>query len=1004
MATRLAQGGRLIDRSRTFKLRFNGKEMKAFAGDTLASALLANDQLLVGRSFKYHRPRGTVTSGPEEPNALVSVGTGGKFEPNQRATVVEVFDGLEAASQNHWPSLEFDVGSTADLLSGLLPAGFYYKTFIWPRTAWAKLYEPVIRRAAGLGRPPIERDPDNYEHCHVHVDAVIVGGGIAGILAADRLARAGAEVLVVEQTAGWGGRSKNDLGEIDGTPAADWLEGSIRQLEERDNVHLLTRTTGIGVYDHGYLLALERVSENNVSGLGVRHRLWRIRARKILLAAGAIERPICFKGNDVPGVMLASAVRDYVHDFGVSPGDRTVLLTNNDDAYKSAFALAEAGLSVPAILDVRPESDGPAAAKARAMGIPLETGKAISAVWGRSRVSGIAVCAQAGEGTILKEIDCDCVAVSGGWSPSVHLWSHCGGRVRWDSEQVMFRPDHRSPPLGDDGDALVRPVGAANGMLSAAEAVQDGASAATETIIEFGLPDTDSALPVVESVSERRIVPAWFVPNGMGSSAKRKSWVDFQNDVKVSDIELAAREGYESAEHAKRYTTLGMATDQGKLSNLNGVAVLSRALSLGECEAGTTTFRPPYTPVALGAIAGDARGILFKPVRKTPMDKWHDRNGAFWEPVGDWRRPYCYLESADETVEQAVARETLAVRKSVGILDATTLGKILVKGRDAGRFLDMLYTNMMSSLRPGFCRYGLMCNENGFLMDDGVVARIDGETFLCHTTTGGADHVHSWMEEWLQCEWWDWEVYTANLTEAYAQIGVAGPEARHVLQTLGGFDLGAASLPFMSWKEGQIGGFDVKVYRISFSGEISFELSVPAGQGTDLWKAIIEAGEAHGITPYGTEALHVLRAEKGYIMIGDETDGTVTPQDLGLGWAISKKKPDYLGKRAQERLHLVDPNRWKLVGLKTVGGSDKLPCGSHAVGEGRNMHGHRKLIGRVTSSYFSPILNRTIAMGLIERGPERMGEVIDFTTTAGTVKARVTSPVFYDPEGTQLNA
>ena len=619
-------------------------------------------------------------------------------------------------------------------------------------------------------------------------------------------------------------------------------------------------------------------------------------------------------------------------------------------------------------------------------------------------MKSVSVCAHAGEGSALNEIECECVAMSGGWSPAAHLWSHCGGKVAWDAPGAMFRPDRAAPPLDSEGNPVVLPVGAANGELFAAGAVQDALAAASSLIKELGLKDDPSEAPRIGEDQVCPVQAAWIAPSGLKESVRSKAWVDFQNDVKVSDIELAAREGYVSAEHAKRYTTLGMATDQGKLSGVNGVGLLSRTLNLGECQAGTTTFRPPYTPIALGAIAGDAKGELFKPERRTPMDDWHDGQGAFWEPVSDWRRPYCYRQSDEETVSDAVAREVLAVRRSVGILDASTLGKILVKGPDAGKFLDMVYTNMMSSLEPGRCRYGLMCNENGFLMDDGVVARIDAETFLCHTTTGGADHVHAWMEEWLQCEWWNWKVYTANVTEAYAQIGVAGPEARRVIERLGGMKIDSKSLPFMHWAKGKLGSFDAKAFRISFSGELSFEIAVRADQGLALWESLMEAGQEYGIQPYGTEALHVLRAEKGYIMIGDETDGTVTPQDLGLNWAISKKKEDFLGKRAQARPHLNCPDRWRLVGLRTIDSSAELPSGSHAIAEGFNAHGHKRMVGRVTSSYLSPTLNRTIAMGLVERGPDRMLEVLKFSTPGGEVEAQICGTVFYDPEGKQLHA
>ena len=494
----------------------------------------------------------------------------------------------------------------------------------------------------------------------------------------------------------------------------------------------------------------------------------------------------------------------------------------------------------------------------------------------------------------------------------------------------------------------------------------------------------------------------WMMPQGAGPKLRMKMWLDFQNDVKVSDVQLAAREGYESVEHTKRYTTLGMATDQGKLSNINGLAILADSLNTPIPQVGTTTFRPPYTPVPLGALVGEARGEIFQPLRRTPIYDWNEAHGAEWEPVGQWRRPYCYKRQG-ETTEQAVYREVANTRANVGLLDASTLGKIIVKGPDAGKFLDMLYTNMMSTLGVGKCRYGLMCNENGFLSDDGVVARLDEDTFLCHTTTGGADRIHAWMEDWLQCEWWDWKVYTANVTEQYAQIAVVGPKARQVLEKLGGMDVSKEALPFMQWSEGLLGGFRARIFRISFSGELSYEIAIPASEGQAFWDAVHAAAQEFGVMPYGTECLHILRAEKGFIMIGDETDGTVIPQDLGLNWAISKKKEDYLGKRGQERVHMTDPNRWKLVGLETVDGS-VIPDGAMVAAPGVNANGQRNTQGRVTSTYYSPTLKRGIAMGLVHRGPERMGEVLEFTKLeGGTVAARIVDPVFYDKDGEKQN-
>ena len=999
MSTRLQTGGRLLNKDVPLNFTFNGRKMKGYQGDTLASALLANNQMLVGRSFKYHRPRGVVSSGAEEPNALINMGEGTRFEPNQRATTTELFDGLVAESQNHWPSLEFDIGAINSKLARFLPAGFYYKMFIHPRPLWKHVYEPFIRRSAGLGKAPKMRDSDTYEHFYAFYDLVIVGGGIAGLMAAKAAASSGAQILVMEQSAHWGGRCVVEPDQINGKDPEHFIEDLVAELTAQPNVTMRTRLMGTGVYDHGYLLGYERLRDHAPSQTGPRHRLWRIRAGKILTATGAIERPLSFAGNDLPGVILASALRDYVENFGVSMGDRTVVLTNNDDAYRTAIALKAAGLDVPVILDARSAGGGALAEAAQKLGIRVETGKAVAFVKGRGVVTGVAICDQAGQGTVLEEIACDCLAMSGGWSPVVHLWSHCGGKLVWDEALAMFRPDPEKAPLNQKGEGFVLAAGAANGHFSLGAVMQDALQQGAEAA---GITAASQSLPEVDQTAEAAMEAVWMMPQGAGVKLRSKAWLDFQNDVKVSDVQLAAQEGFESVEHAKRYTTLGMATDQGKLSNINGLAVLAGALNADIPAVGTTTFRPPYTPISMGAIAGAARDEIFQPVRQTPMHDWHIEQGAYMEPVGQWRRPYCYPR-ADETHHDAVAREIRQTRNSVGLLDASTLGKLLVQGPDAAKFLDMLYTNMMSTLKIGKCRYGLMCSENGFLMDDGVVVRLGEQSFLCHTTSGGAEHIHAHMEEWLQTEWWDWKVYVANLTEQYAQVGVVGPKARDVLEKLGGLDVSKEALGFMEYAEGRLGAFDVRVFRISFSGELSYEIAVPAGQGLAFWQALCAAGEEFGIMPYGTEALHVMRAEKGFIMIGDETDGTVIPQDLGLDWAISKKKSDFLGKRAQERSHMVDPDRWKLVGLETLDGS-VLPDGAYAVGEGENANGQRNTIGRVTSTYFSPTLNRGIAMGLVAQGPDRMGEILNFPDLSGNeVKVKLVDPVFYDKNGDRQN-
>ncbi len=975
----IAGVGRLIDRRQPLTITFDGAPVAGFAGDTLASALLAGDKMMVGRSFKYHRPRGILASGAEEPNALVGLGTGARFEPNQRTTTTEAFDGAETISQNTWPNLRFDIGVVNDWFYRFLPAGFYYKTFKGPRAAWKHLFEPVVRQSAGLGRVPKGRDADRYEQAYAFADVVVAGGGVAGLAAALREGRAGKRVIVLEQTPHWGGRAPVDGGQIGGQPVTAWLEAALAELRGMANVTLRRRCMVSGLYDHGYVLGYERIADHTPGDGRPRHRLWRIRAGQVIVATGAYERPISFAGNDVPGVMLASAVRDYIVNWAVAPGRRIAVVTTNDDGYRTALAAHAAGLEVPVVLDARPVADGALPQAARARGIRVLTDRAVAWVHGRSRVSAIDICAHSGAGEVIETIGCDALAMSGGWSPAVHLYSHCDGKLTWDDTHAMFRPDPARPPRGDAGQAMAECVGAANG--------------------DFTLPEI---LEAGEAEAEAPPMPVWVMPAQAPVKKRFKMWLDYQNDVKVSDVQLAAREGYASVEHTKRYTTLGMATDQGKTSNVNGLAVLSEALGQPIPQTGTTTFRPPYTPISLGAIAAEARGAIFQPLRRTPMHGWHEAHGATWEPVGLWRRPYTYPRAGEDS-HASVAREINATRNGVGMLDASTLGKIIVKGPDAGRFLDMLYTNVMSSLPIGKCRYGLMCNDNGFLIDDGVVARLADDTWLCHTTTGGAERIHAHMEDWLQCEWWDWKVYTANVTEQWAQIAVVGPKSRLLLERLGGLDLSAAALPFMGWVEGSLGGLPVRIYRISFSGELSFEIATPARRGLELWEKLMAAGADLNVTPYGTEALHVMRAEKGFIMIGDETDGTVIPQDLGLGWAISKKKPDYIGKRAQERSAMTDPRRWKLVGLETLDGT-VLPDGALAVADGFNANGQRKTQGRVTSSYASPTLGKGIAMGLVLNGPERMGEVLDFPTDRGkVVQARIVDPVFYDKEGAKQN-
>ncbi len=986
---RLAEGGSRIDRSRKVTFSFDGKDISGFAGDTLASAVLASGQKLFGRSFKYHRPRGLVGLGSEEMNALIGVGVGSRHEPNLRATQIEIFDGLAAESQNRWPSLKYDIGAINSKFSRFLPAGFYYKTFMWPKSFWKHVYEPFIRKAAGLGKAPEGRDPDMYEHMHVHADVIIIGGGLAGLTAAEAAASTGVKVLLCDENPVLGGIADLTAGMIDGECVEAYTTAAAARLAAKSNVHILTRTTVVGHFHHNYLMAFERVGDHDPAILASgapKHRLWKIRADKVVVATGALERPIAFANNDRPNIMLASAVRGLLDRYGVTPGSNGVVFTNNDDAYLTAFALKKAGVNVR-IVDSRSRSDGTLVKRAIAAGIDVQLSSVISAVEGTVGVTAVKIAAyRKGQGRVIteKRVDCDFIAMSGGWNPALHIWCHNGGKIQFDDRLQSFRPKSHT-------DNIVA-IGAANGTMSVEATLAEAQTLAKKT-----------KTFKVEEPSRGALESLWFAPATGKYNEGNKHFIDFQNDVTAADLELAQREGYESVEHTKRYTTFGMATDQGKTSNLNGLGVISEATGKTIPEIGVTTFRPPYTPYSFGSIAGSLTNDLFLPIRRTPIFEWHMEHGAVFEPVGQWRRSYTYPQ-ASEDKHQAINREILCVRNKVGLLDASTLGKIEIKGPDAAEFLDRIYTNTFSTLKVGKCRYGLMMNELGFLTDDGVTVRLAEDHFIMHTTSGGADRIGAWLEEWLQTEWTQYKVFVTPVTEQWAQFAVAGPRARDVLSKLSpDFDISNEAFPHMSFRQGLIGGYPVRVYRISFSGELSYEVATPANFGQGLWNAIMEAGDEFGLSAYGTEALHVLRAEKGYIVVGDESDGTVTPIDVGLEGMVSKKKPDFIGKRSLEQSFLKGPNRKQLVGLFTADPTEVLPDGAYAVAQAKDKP-PMEMIGQVTSTYMSPTLGRSIAMALIENGRARMGEVISFPLEGGKVmKATITDTVFYDKEGGRIH-
>ena len=997
-----ASGFRVPGKGRTtggrpVRFTFDGRPFSGQAGDTLASALLANGVHLVGRSFKYHRPRGILSAGVEEPNALVGTDRGaGPFEPNTRATVAEVFDGFRADSQNRWPSLRTDVGAVNDSLYMLFSAGFYYKTFMWPKSFWNKVYEPVIRGAAGLGKAPSEVDPDTYASRFAHCDVLVVGGGAAGLSAALTAARGGAKVILVDEQAEAGGWLLSDPDAlIDGKPAWTWLSAALAELAALPSVTVLTRTTAIGYYHQNLVGLCQRLTDHraDVPAGAPRERLWKVRAKQVVLAQGAIERPLVFAGNDRPGVMLAGAARSYLNRYGVRVGDRAAVVTSNDSAWGAAFDLARAGSSVAIIVDLRPDVDAALVAEARRLGIETLRGGTVTATRGRLRVSAVRVnpVAAWGEAGRGRWIACDCLLMSGGWTPSVHLFSHTGGKLAWDEGLQAFLPGQATEAC--------RCAGAGAGRFGLATALADGSAAGAGAAVDAGFTAEPASLAVANDASMMGVAPRDLPTDRDPSFAK--AFVDFQNDVLAKDIRLAVREGFRSVEHIKRYTTNGMATDQGKTSNINGLAIAADALKRPAPTIGLTTFRPPFTPTTFGSFAGYNRGDLFDVTRKTAIDPWAEAEGAVFEPVALWRRAR-YFPRGGEDMHAAVARECRAVRTTVGMFDASTLGKIEVVGPDAATFMNRMYTNAWTKLQPGRCRYGLLLGEDGFIRDDGVVGRLADDRFHVTTTTGGAARVLNMMEDYLQTEWPDLKVWLTSTTEQWAVIALNGPKARDVIAPLvEGIDLSPAAFPHMAVAEGTICGVPTRLFRVSFTGELGFEVNVPARYGRAVWEAIHARGQEHGIVPYGTETMHVLRAEKGYIIIGQDTDGTLTPDDAGLGWAIGKAKPDFVGKRSLTRPDMVKTDRKQLVGLLTHDPKVVLEEGAQIVAEPGGPI-PATMIGHVTSSYWSETLGRSIAMAVIHGGRAREGGTVHVPMPGAHHEAMVGGVVFYDPEGKRL--
>ena len=988
-----------IEKNKILNFYFDGKKYQGYEGDTLASALLANNIHLVGRSFKYHRPRGIVSAGSEEPNGIVQLETKEYTEPNRRVTEIQLYEGLKAFSQNNWPNINFDFGAINDLLSPFFPAGFYYKTFMWPPKFW-KTYEFFIRHAAGLGKSPKKDDPHKYEHFHYHCDLLVVGSGVSGLYTAEIAARNNLKVLLIEQENEIGGEILTNLGEntkINNTLINEWKNNVINNLKNFSNVKIVSNTTCFAYFHYNLLLAIQDLEPEN--GLTktheIRQRIWKIRSKKVVLATGAIERPIIFNNNDRPGIMLSNSARKYLNKFGVAVGKNLVFFTNNDSAYETAIDYFQRGVNIQAIVDVRSETNGHFPKKAKELGITILNGYEISNTTGRLRVKEVKLKKLSSnyrdENNSSITIKCDTICVSGGWTPTVHLFTQSKGKLKYRNFDGSFIPEEAFQ------NTLC--VGSCNGDYS------------LHKILELLPKKVNNFLNISEnnsSVNEN--YKTIEVLNGDHQNiwitskekiSKTKMFVDFQNDVTAKDIKLALKEGFQSIEHVKRYTTTGMATDQGKTSNVNALGIISELSNTDISELGTTTFRLPYTPVTFGALAGRHVKEFFDLERTTPMHDWHIKNGALFEDVGQWKRAWYYPKNK-ENLSSALNREVKATRDSLGILDASTLGKIDIQGRDVSEFLNRIYTNAWSKLEIGKCRYGVMLGDDGMVIDDGVTTRLGEYHYLMSTTTGNAASVMSKLEDWLQTEWPELEVYLTSVTEQYGTISLNGPNSRKLMQKLNSdYDFSKENFSHMSFKNINLCGVECRVMRISFTGELCYEINVPSGFAKYLWEICIEKGQEFNITPYGTEAMHVLRAEKGFIIVGQETDGSVTPIDLDMDWIVSKKKYDFVGKRALNRSDTIKKDRKQLVGLKTKDPNKVLEEGAQLVEALTTLP--MKMVGHVTSSYFSPNLDRSFALALIKGGLEKKGKKLFAPMENETIEVEITDPVFIDPENVRIN-
>ena len=991
---------KFIDETTRVSFKFNSKSYYGYKGDTLASALIANGIHLVGRSFKYHRPRGIMTAGSEEPNAIVQLNNNSALsEPNVRATEVEIYDGLEASSQNCWPSVNFDIGGINNFLSPLLPAGFYYKTFMWPASFWEK-YEYFIRKSAGLGKSPAAPDPDIYDHKYINCDVLVIGGGISGIMAAKTAAQNGLNTLLVEEKPNLGGTTiyqNSEQHKINNQSSSIWLEKEIANLESLDNLEIKTRTSVAAFHGYNFLLARENLTDHlpiKDRTNKVRQRLLKIRAKKVITATGSLERPLVFNNNDRPGIFLSSAIKKYIDFYGVSCGEDNVLFTNNDSAYETALSLFKKGIRVKAIVDIREQPSSKIIEEVESNGIKVYKEYTVVNTEGYKKINKISIMQLSKDGQSVIgskiDLDCDCLGLSGGWTPAVHLFTQSGGKLRFRDEDQVFIPNHYPSKQIS--------IGSCNGDFELDE-ILNLVPTQLKNFLEIEKTEYENlSIEISKNLSKRNI---WLLPSDK-VLGKTKPFVDYQNDATAKDIKLALREGFRSIEHVKRYTTTGMGTDQGKLGNMHALGIIAETAGVKIGELGTTTFRPPYTPLSFGTIVGRNVGEYFDIFRKTPIHEWHVKNNAEFENVGQWKRAWYYPKTTED-MHQAVQRESKAARESAGILDASTLGKIDIQGTDASEFLNRVYTNAWSKLGIGKCRYGLMLHEDGMVYDDGVTTRLDENHYIMTTTTGGAANVMSKLEDYLQTEWPELDVYLTSVTDHFATISVCGPNSKKIVsKVIPDLDLSDENFPHMSFKNAKIDKVKCRVMRISFTGEHSYEINIQANFGKSVWEKCMEAGKEFNITPYGTETMHLLRAEKGFIIVGQDTDATMTPIDLQMDWIVSKKKYDFIGKRSLYRSDTIREDRKQLVGLITDDPKIVLEEGAQIV-EDTNQK-PIEMLGHVTSSYYSPNLNKSIALAVVRGGKNMMGKKLFIPMENKTISVTVADPVFLDKENKRLNA